>query len=231
MFAGLVHSKADIYVTIDADLQDDTSVIKEMVDKYLTDGAQIVYGVRNDRSSDTFFKRTCANLYYKLNSLFGMKTIPNHADYRLMSNKVVEVLRGCKERNLYLRGIIPSLGFKTDCVYYARKKRCAGSAKYNFLKSSALALEGITSYSTIPLRFISLLGFLCFIFAILMSGYSIFAYFTGKSVPGWTSQVISVYFLGGVQLLCLGIIGEYVGKIYNETKQRPHFLVEETTGA
>lgn len=226
--AGLTQNEADIFITIDADLQDDTEVIKEMVEKYLL-GNEIVYGVRNDRSSDGFLKRNIAHTYYKLAKSLDVAGIPNHADFRLMSSKVINILKSLKEYNVYLRGLIPSLGFSSCCVYYSRKKRVAGEAKYNFFSLSALALDGITSFSTKPLRLITILGILSFFVALLMSGYSIFSYFNEKIVPGWASLFISLYFLGGIQLLSIGIIGEYIGKIYKETKQRPKFIIEEKT--
>lgn len=226
MLAGLMQNEADIFVTIDADLQDDTNAIKDMVDKY-AEGCEIVYGVRNDRSSDSFLKRNIAQFYYKASKMMGVNGIYNHADYRLMSKKVVDVLKTLKECNIYLRGLIPSLGFKSCCVYYSRSKRIAGEPKYNFFSLSALAIDGITSFSVTPLRIITFLGFLCFFIAILMSVYAIFSYFHMKLVPGWASLSVSLYFLGGIQLLSIGIIGEYIGKIYKEAKQRPKFIVEE----
>jgi polyisoprenyl-phosphate glycosyltransferase len=226
--AGLTQSEADIFITIDADLQDDTNTIIEMVDKYL-EGNEIVYGVRSDRNSDGFLKRTFAQFYYKLAQFLGVNGIYNHADFRLMSKKVVNILKKLKECNIYLRGLIPNLGFKSCCVYFSRKKRFAGKTKYNVFAQFALAIDGITSFSVKPLRLITALGFICFFVAVLMSAYSIISYFSEKIVSGWTSLFISIYFLGGIQLLSIGIIGEYIGKIYKETKQRPKFIVEEQT--
>lgn len=226
--AGLTQNEADIFITIDADLQDDVNVIAEMVEEY-SKGCEIVYGVRKDRNSDSFLKRNIAQLYYKLAKSMGMNSIYNHADYRLMSKKVIHILKELKECNVYLRGLIPSLGFKSCSVYYSRKKRIAGEAKYNFFSLSALAIDGITSFSVTPLRLITLLGFICFCLAILMSIYSIYSYFYVEKVPGWASLFVSIYFLGGIQLLSIGILGEYIGKIYKETKQRPKFLIEEKT--
>lgn len=228
LFAGLTQNEADIFVSIDADLQDDVNAIKEMVAKY-HEGCEIVYGVRNDRTSDSFLKRNIAQLYYKLANILGVNGIYNHADFRLMSNKVVEILKSSKECNLYLRGLIPSLGFKSCNVYYARNKRVAGEAKYNYFSLLKLALDGITSFSIKPLHFISALGACCFFIAVLMTIYSISMYFETKIIPGWSSLFVSIYFLGGVQLLSIGIIGEYIGKIYKETKQRPNFILEEKT--
>lgn len=228
LIAGLTQNEADIFVSIDADLQDDVNAIKEMVTKH-HEGCEIVYGVRNNRTSDSFFKRNIAQLYYKLANILGVKGIYNHADYRLMSSKVVEILKASKECNLYLRGLIPSLGFKSCNVYYARNKRIAGEAKYNYFSSLKLALNGITSFSIKPLHFISALGACCFVIAVLMTIYSILMYFENKIIPGWASIFVSIYFLGGIQLLSIGIIGEYIGKIYKETKQRPNFILEEKT--
>ncbi len=226
--AGLTQSEADIFITIDADLQDDTNTIIEMVDKF-HEGNEIVYGVRSDRNSDNFLKRHISQFYYKLAQSLGVKGIYNHADFRLMSKKIVNILKELKECNVYLRGLIPSLGFKSACVYFSRKKRIAGEAKYNFFSLSALAIDGITSFSVKPLRLITALGFLCFFVAILMSMYSVISYFSEKVISGWTSLFISIYFLGGIQLLSVGIIGEYIGKIYKETKQRPKFIIEESS--
>lgn len=226
--AGLTRCEADIFITIDADLQDDINSIPEMVNKY-SQGYEIVYGVRNDRSSDGFLKRNISQFYYKLANYLGVKGIYNHADYRLMSKKVVNILKNLKECNIYLRGLIPSLGFNSCSVYYSRKKRIAGCAKYNFISLSALAIDGITSFSVTPLRLITLIGFFCFFMALLMSIYSILSYIYSKDVPGWASLFVSIYFLGGIQLLSIGIIGEYIGKIYKETKQRPKFIIEDET--
>lgn len=226
--AGLIQNEADVFITIDADLQDDINSIIEMIDKYL-EGYEIVYGVRSDRNSDGFFKRHISEFYYKLAKFLGVNGIYNHADFRLMSKKIVNILKELKECNIYLRGLIPSLGFKSCCVYFSRKKRIAGEAKYNFFSLSALAIDGITSFSIKPLRLITILGFICFFIAILMSIYSVLGYFYLKNVPGWASLFISIYFLGGVQLLSIGIIGEYIGKIYKETKQRPKYILEDKT--
>lgn len=228
LIAGLTQTEADIFVSIDADLQDDVNAIKEMVAKY-HQGCEIVYGVRNNRDTDSFLKRNIAQLYYKIANLLGVKGVYNHADYRLMSKKVVEILKDSKECNIYLRGLIHSLGFKSCNVYYARNKRIAGEAKYNYFSSLKLALDGITSFSIKPLHFISAIGAFCFFVAILMTIYSILVYFEQKIVPGWASLFVSIYFLGGIQLLSIGILGEYIGKIYKETKQRPKFILEAKT--
>lgn len=227
--AGLTQNDADIFITIDADLQDDVNAIKDMVYKYL-EGFEIVYGVRNDRSSDGFLKRNISQFYYKMSQFLGVNGIYNHADFRLMSKKVVDILKDLKECNVYLRGLIPSLGFKSTNIYFSRKKRVAGEAKYNFFSLSALAIDGITSFSVAPLRLITMLGFLSFLIAIVMSVYSILAYYETQRVPGWASLFVSIYFLGGIQLLSIGVIGEYIGKIYKETKQRPKFIIEDKSG-
>lgn len=224
--AGLTQNEADIFITIDADLQDDINIIETMVDKF-QQGFDIVYGVRSDRNSDGFLKKNLSQFYYKLASFLGVKGVYNHADFRLMSKKIINVLREFKEYNIYLRGLISSLGFNSTCIYYSRKKRAAGVAKYNFFSSSALALDGITSFSVTPLRIITVFGVVCFFIAVLMSFYSIYSFFYLNIVPGWSSLFISLYFLGGIQLLSIGVIGEYIGKIYKETKQRPKFIVEQ----
>lgn len=224
--AGLTQNEADIFITIDADLQDDVTVIKEMVQKYL-EGSEIVYGIRKDRSSDGFIKRYLAQIYYHLAKYLGVNGIYNHADYRLVSKKVVNILKSLKESNLYLRGLIPSLGFSSCMVEYSRKKRIAGEPKYNFFSSFALAMDGITSFSIKPLRFITMMGFVAFIISLFMGIYSFYSYFEHNIVRGWASLFAAFAFLGGVQLLSIGILGEYIGKIYKETKERPKFIVEE----
>lgn len=226
LLAGLTQNEADIFVTIDADLQDDINLMPEMVNKY-SEGYDIVYGVRSDRKTDNFFKKIFAQFYYKLIQNMGVKGVYNHADFRLVSKKITEVLSDLKEYNIYLRGLISNLGFKSCCVYYSRQKRVAGKAKYTFFSSLTLAVDGITSFSIVPLRLITFLGFLSFCIAVIMSMYSLFAYVEHKIVPGWASLFISLYFLGGIQLLSIGIIGEYIGKIYSETKQRPKFIIED----
>ena len=227
LIAGMFENDADIFITVDDDLQDDITLIEKMVDKY-KEGFEIVYGVRNDRTSDSFINRFFANMYYGLNKILKMGTIPNHADFRLISKKVIEVLKNYPETNLYLRGLISNLGFKTTSLYYKRSKRVGGKSHYNFLRRIKLALDGITSFSVTSLRFISVLGLLCFIFAILMTIYAFYYYVTTKApVSGWTSLFISLYFIGGIQLLSIGILGEYIGKIYKESKHRPRYIVEE----
>ncbi len=228
LLAGLesVKDDCDIAVSIDADLQDDICVIEQMIDKYAL-GADIVYGVRNDRKSDSFLKRSSANLFYKLMSVMGVKTIENHADFRLMSARVLNQLSRYNERNLYLRGIIPSMGYKTDRVYYSRLKRHAGRSKYSLGKMIRLAANGITSFTTRPIAIITALGFIIMLFALAALIYTLVAYFSGNTTPGWSSLMISIWFLGGVQLFSIGIVGQYVGKAYFETKQRPRYDVIE----
>lgn len=227
LLAGMLESESDVLITIDADLQDDSSVMADMLRDYHK-GKEIVYGVRNDRSADNLFKRKSAVLFYKLFSLLGAKVIFNHADFRLLSRKAITNLRKYNESNLYLRGIVPLLGLPSSTVEYKRFKRNKGKTKYDLTRMIALSLSGITSFSFSPLRFISFLGLIISISSILMIFYIIYlALFTDKAVAGWASTLVSIYFLGGIQLLSLGIIGEYLGKVFNETKQRPNYLIEE----
>lgn len=228
LMAGLCENKADIYISIDADLQDDINVIEQMVDKY-KEGFEIVFGVRNNRDVDKFFKKIFSNLYYGLNKILGMNTIPQHADFRLISDKIAEQLRNLKETNIYLRGIVSNLGFKSTIIYYKRLERIGGTIKYNTYKLTKLALEGITSFSEAPLKFISFLGLICFFIAIIMTIYALYVFMINKVIIGWTSLFVSLYFIGGIQLLSIGILGEYIGKIYKETKQRPTYIIEEKT--
>ncbi len=216
----------DVTVTIDADLQDDISVIEEMIDKY-NDGCDIVYGVRNNRKTDGFFKRTTANAFYKLMKWLGAKTVDNHADFRLLSTRAVKALLQYEERNLFLRGIVTRLGYKTDCVYYARKKRMAGKTKYPFRKMLSFAVEGITSFSVKPLKMIMALGLFIIFCSLLAIVYVLVSFFVGNANAGWPSLMISIWFLGGVQLFSIGLVGEYIGKIYLETKKRPRYNIEE----
>lgn len=227
LVAGLFHSDGDIMISIDADLQDDITVIKEMIEKY-HQGCEIVYGVRKKRDSDTFFKRVSAESFYKLMKLFGVDLVYNHADYRLMSKRAVEDLKDFKEVNLFLRGIVPLIGYKSDKVYYDRSERIAGESKYPLKKMLSFAWEGITSFSTVPLKLISIIGFLVFIFSIMMGLWVLWVkLFTDNALPGWASTVLPIYFIGGVQLLALGVIGEYIGKIYQESKQRPRYFIDK----
>ncbi len=225
--AGLMTAKdmCDVTVSIDADLQDDTSVIEEMIDKF-HEGCDIVYGVRNSRKKDTFFKRTTAQGYYKLMNSMGVKTVYNHADFRLMSKRSLEAFSEYKETNLFLRGMVPLLGYKTDCVYYERKERVAGESKYPLKKMLALAFEGISSFSTKPIDLITVLGFGIIFLSIVAAIYALVSYFMGRVEAGWTSLILSIWFLGGVQLMSIGLIGKYIGKIYTEVKHRPRYNIE-----
>jgi glycosyltransferase involved in cell wall biosynthesis len=228
LIAGLFTVDGDVIISIDADLQDDLSAIQEMLIKH-HEGAEIVYGIRSHRETDTRFKRASAEGYYRLMRLLGVDVIFNHADYRLMGRVAINALEQYGEVNLFLRGIIPQLGFKTANVYYSRAERFAGESKYPFKKMLSFAWEGLTSFSSLPLRWITIWGFLVSIFSF---GFGLWAtivsLFTNEALPGWASTVIPMYFLGGVQLLSLGIIGEYVSKIYSETKRRPRYIIEKS---
>ncbi len=216
----------DISVSIDADLQDDVEVIEEMVDKFHA-GKDIVYGVRKNRSTDSFFKRTTAQGFYKFMSLMGVKTVYNHADFRLMSKRAMAQFSEYKEANLFIRGIVPLLGYETDCVYYDRKERVAGESKYPLKKMLALAFNGISSFSIKPISVITWLGAVIIFLSICAAVYALVSYFNGNVEPGWTSLILSIWFLGGVQLLCIGLIGQYIGKIYVESKHRPRYNIEK----
>jgi glycosyltransferase involved in cell wall biosynthesis len=217
---------ADALISIDADLQDDVSVIKDMILKF-TAGTDVVYGVRKERATDTFFKRNTALLFYNLMKKMKVNIMHNHADYRLCSQRVLNALAEFSEVNLFLRGIIPSIGFSKDVVYYDRLERFAGESKYPFRKMAAFAWNGVTSFSNYPLKLVTIIGFVIFSFCLIMTGYALFALYTGNVVPGWLSTVLPMYFLGGVQLFCFGIIGEYIGKIYSEVKQRPRYFIDK----
>ena len=228
LLAGLTAAKdsADMVISMDADLQDDVDAADAMVDKYLA-GADIVYGVRSSRKTDTFFKRTTAEAFYRLMDLLGAETVFNHADYRLMSRRALEGLAQFKEVNLFLRGIVPMIGYPTDTVEYERGERFAGESKYPLKKMISFALEGVTSLSTKPLRMITGLGFLVFLVSLVMIVYNVARWATGNTVAGWASLACSVWFIGGLILLSLGVIGEYLGKLYLESKARPRFLIRE----
>lgn len=226
--AGLITAKdrSDLTISIDADLQDDVSVIEEMIDKYHA-GNDIVYGVRSNRSSDSFFKRFTAQSFYKLMAIMGVKTVYNHADFRLMSRRAVEQFSQYGESNLFLRGMVPLIGYETDCVYYERKERVAGESKYPLKKMIALAFNGITSFSIKPISLITWLGCIIVIGSVLAAVYALVSYFTGNVVQGWTSLILSIWFIGGVQLLAVGLVGQYIGKIYVEVKHRPRYNIEK----
>ncbi|MEK6590633.1 MAG: glycosyltransferase family 2 protein [Nitrospinota bacterium] len=228
ILAGLVNVKGqvDCAITIDADLQDDVSAIEKMVGNF-SQGYEIVYGVRKERKTDSIFKRFTALLFYKFIKLIGADLVYNHADYRLTSRRVIEELSQFREVNLFLRGIFPLMGFKSINVYYDRGERLAGVSKYPLKKMLAFALEGITSFSVTPLRLVTLTGAIVFVFSLALSIWAFIMVFTGNVVPGWASTVIPIYFLGGIQLLSIGLIGEYIGKIYKEVKVRPKFIKDK----
>jgi len=228
LVAGLEYAaeRCDMCISIDADLQDDTDAIKSMVEKY-HEGADIVFGVRSDRKSDTFFKRFTAHCFYKFMNILGVKSVYNHADYRLMSKQSLKALSGYKETNLFLRGIIAQMGFVTDTVYYSRKERAAGKSKYPFRKMLSFAWNGITSFSIKPISALMALGFIIILGCIVALGYSLISYARGNVIPGWTSLMISIWFLGGVQLFSIGMIGQYIGKTYLESKRRPRYHIKE----
>ncbi|MDD7185706.1 MAG: glycosyltransferase family 2 protein [Ruminococcus sp.] len=221
-----VKDHCDMTISLDADLQDDINAIDEMVDKYY-EGCDVVYGVRSARDTDTFFKKFTAEGFYKVMKMMGADVVFNHADYRLMSRRALDGLQSFKEVNLFLRGVVPMIGYKSDSVYYERKERFAGESKYPLKKMLAFAWEGITSLSTKPIKMISMLGGLIFIISIIMLIYSVVRHFMGATEIGWTSTIVSIWAIGGLQLLAIGIIGEYIGKVYLETKERPKFIVEK----
>ena len=227
LYAGLMtaYKNVDATISIDADLQDDINVIENMIDEF-NKGNDIVYGVRNDRTSDSFFKRFTAQSFYKLMTVMGVKSVYNHADFRLMSARAVEQLGNYKERNLFLRGIVPLIGYNTSCVYYARKERMAGESKYPLKKMLSFAFDGITSFSIKPITMISWVGFLAIVFSVCAMIYTFIGHFVGNTVSGWSSLMISIWFLGGVQLLSIGVIGQYIGKTYVEVKERPRYNID-----
>lgn len=229
LIAGLefAQTRCDMTVSIDADLQDDVDVIEQMVDKYLA-GADIVFGVRNDRTTDSFFKRFTAQSFYKLMSFLGTNTVYNHADYRLLSNRAMAALSQFKERNMFLRAVVSKMGFQTDSVYYARKERTAGESKYPLKKMISFAWDGITSFSNKPITMVTGLGFLIILFALIALLYSLVAHFCGYTVSGWTSLILSIWLLGGLNLFAVGLVGQYVGKTYVEAKQRPRYIIKES---
>lgn len=228
LLGGLMTAKnyADVVISMDADLQDDINAIDEMLEKYYA-GAEVVYGVRSARKTDTFFKRTTAEFFYKFMKSLGVDCVYNHADYRLTSKRVLEEFSNYKEVNLFLRGMFPLVGFKSDTVYYERSERFAGESKYPLKKMLNFAIDGITSFSTKPLRLICMLGFIILFISIIIMVYSLFRKVTGNTVSGWTFLSISIWFIGGLQMISIGIIGEYIGKMYNETKARPRFIISE----
>ncbi|MBP3647146.1 MAG: glycosyltransferase family 2 protein [Clostridia bacterium] len=227
LLAGLMtaRGRCDVSISMDADLQDDMDAMDRFLEKY-EEGCEIVYGVRNKRETDTFFKRETALMFYRLMKALGVDITFNHADYRLMSNRALEALSQFEEVNLFLRGLAPLVGFQSDVVYYDRSERFAGESKYPFKKMLAFAIDGITSFSVKPLRLITTVGMVIFVVSLFMLLYTLVSWITGNAVLGWTSTLASIWMIGGIQLLCLGVIGEYVGKIYNETKRRPRFIID-----
>lgn len=226
LLAGLRASRGDAVVTIDADLQDDEGAIAQMLDAF-SQGFEVVYGVRSSRTSDSWFKRTTAQSFYRLMGMLGVKTVFNHADYRLLSRRAITWLEQFGETNLFLRGVVPLLGLRNTVVRYERRARLAGESKYPLRKMIEFALNGITSFSVAPLRAITLLGFSVALACVALAGWALLVKLTSfHAVPGWASTILPIYFLGGVQLLCAGVLGEYVGKIYMEIKRRPRFFIE-----
>lgn len=228
LLAGLMtaRDRADAVISMDADLQDDVDAVDAMVDRF-REGCDIVYGVRSSRAADTFFKRFTAEAFYRLMSLLGANVVFNHADYRLMSRRALDGLAEFREANLFLRGIVPMIGYRTDTVEYERSARFAGESKYPLRKMLSFAMEGITSLSTRPLKLITALGFLIFLVSIAMLIYGVIRWAMGETILGWASLICSVWAIGGLILLSLGVMGEYIGKIYLETKERPRFLIRE----
>ncbi len=230
LLSGLMTAKeqgCDCVISLDADLQDDIEVIDEFVEKYM-EGCEVVYGVRNSRKKDTFFKRTTAQGYYKFMKMLGVDIVYNHADYRLLGSKALEALSEYKEVNLFLRGIVPLIGYRCDYVYYERNERFAGESKYPLKKMIRFAIDGITSFSVKPLKLISNLGIITCVLSIIGFIYALVSYFMGAAQSGWPSTICSIWFIGGLQMLCIGIVGSYVGKIYSEVKQRPRYRIETT---
>ena len=228
LLAGLFEAAehADMIVSMDADLQDDIEVLDRFVEEYY-DGNEIVYGVRRSRKKDSFFKRTTAVMFYKMMRGMGVEIVYNHADYRLMSKRAVNELRNYKEVNLFLRGIIPLIGFQTSTVEYDRGERFAGESKYPLKKMIYFAIDGITSTSVRPIRMITMFGLLCIVFSIVYGIYVLIGHASGGTVQGWTTSVLLICFFGGTQIMCTGIVGEYVGKIYLETKGRPRYIIDK----
>lgn len=227
LLSGLMNAEGDVVISVDADLQDDLDAIVEMLNAH-SQGSDVVYGVRSRRDADTFFKRFTAQAYYKLLQIMGVDVVFDHADYRLLSRRAIEALQGYEETNLFLRGIIPTLGFKSSKVYYERHERFAGESKYPVHKMLALAIEGITSFSPMPLRMIAAFGIFVTIISAFLGLWAVAVrLFTDSAVPGWASTAVPIYFLGGLQLLGIGVIGEYLAKVYMEVKRRPRYIIEK----
>ena len=229
LLAGLMTAKeyCDCAISLDADLQDDIEVLDQFVDKY-NEGCEVVYGVRSSRDKDTAFKRGTAQGYYKFMAALGVDIVYNHADYRLMGKRALDALSEYKEVNLFLRGIVPLIGFRSDYVYYERNERFAGESKYPLKKMLKFAVDGITSFSVKPLKIISNIGIIICLLSVIFFVYALISFFTGSSVAGWASIMCSIWFLGGIQMLAIGIVGTYVGKIYRESKHRPRFIIDKT---
>ena len=229
LLAGLmtVMDNCDAAISIDADLQDDPNMIKLMIKEYIN-GKEIVYGVRSNRDVDSWFKRTSAHIFYKFQQKMGLETIYNHADYRLMSNQALHFLAEYDESNLFLRGIIPQIGLESSVVKYHRDERVAGNSKYSLRKMISFSVDGITSFSAKPMRMIFGIGFILILLDIIVAGYVLFSYFSNNTISGWTSLMLSIWFLGGLILMSIGIMGEYVGKIFIEVKHRPKYAIKET---
>jgi len=227
LLAGLMTARkhCDFCISMDADLQDDMDAMDRFINEY-RDGCDIVYGVRNKRDTDTFFKRQTALAFYRMMKSLGVDITYNHADYRLMSRRALDALAGFREVNLFLRGLAPLVGFQSGYVYYDRNERFAGKSKYPFKKMLAFAIDGISSFSVKPLRLITTLGLVIFVISLLMLIYTLITFIVGHTVTGWTSTIASIWLIGGIQLLSLGVIGEYIGKIYNESKHRPRFIID-----
>jgi glycosyltransferase involved in cell wall biosynthesis len=228
LLAGLFNADGDAVITVDADLQDDLGAIEQMIDAHAS-GAEIVYGVRKRRTADSYFKRFTAEGYYRLLDAMGVEVVFNHADYRLMGRRAIEALRAFPEVDMFLRGIVPQLGFRAAAVQYDRAARYAGESKYTFGKMLAFAIQGVTSFSAAPLRMITVLGLAISGLSFAVTLWALWIRFVADAaVPGWASTVVPMYFLGGIQLLCIGIIGEYLAKIYLEAKRRPRFIIEKS---
>ena len=229
LIAGLMQLKdeADALISMDADLQDDILVVREFVKKY-KEGYDVVYGVREDRSRDTKFKRWTAELFYKFQAFMGIENISNHADYRLLSRRALNALAEFKEVNLFIRGVVPLIGFKSCSVYYSRGERFAGESKYPLKKMLFFALDGIASFSIVPLRIITVIGFFIFLFSLIVIIWIFFEkYIFGSTIQGWSSIMVSIYLMGGIQLMSLGIIGEYIGRIFQQSKNRPRYIIDK----
>lgn len=229
LFAGLMMAKdnCDVAISIDADLQDDPNAIIKMV-KSFVNGKEIVYGVRSSRATDTWFKRTTAHAFYRLQNIMGLNTIYDHADYRLMSNRALSLLSEYGESNLFLRGIIPQIGLETDIVTYERCERIAGESKYPLRKMLSFSIDGITSFSAKPMRLIFVIGLILLLIDVMVATYVFISYFSHNTISGWASLMLSVWFLGSLILMGIGIVGEYIGKIFIEVKQRPRYAIKET---